>query len=87
MEVSSKKLATSEQIAQQNMVRCSHCEVLLEPLNIGPGAIVRVNKAEDDFIEVENSKTVDRPSRVKREKKIGGTKEMEWEIVLGKYSF
>lgn len=69
------------------MTRCSHCEILLEPLNIGAGTVVRINKSEEDFIEIENSKTVDRPSRVRREKKIGGAagaKEVEWEIVLGK---
>lgn len=82
-DVSSKQLATSEQLNQQNMTRCSHCENLLEPLNIGAGTIIRIEGRPDEVIEIENSKTMDRPSRIRRQKKVNDEKEIEWEIVSG----
>lgn len=82
-EVSSKKLATSEQLSQQYLTKCSHCENLLEPLSIGVGTVMKLKESEST-IEVENSKTLERPSRVRRQKKTTTEKEVEWEIVLGK---
>lgn len=81
-DVSSKKLVSSEQLNQQYSTRCSHCESLLEPLNIGAGTVIKVD-GSDSIIEIENSKTLERPSRVRKQKKIGPDKELEWDIVYG----
>ncbi|KAL0266968.1 UNVERIFIED_CONTAM: hypothetical protein PYX00_009365 [Menopon gallinae] len=70
-DVSSKQLATSEQLNQQNMTRCT-------------GTIIRIEGRPDEVIEIENSKTVDRPSRIRRQKKVNDEKEIEWEIVSGR---
>lgn len=82
--MSSKKLASSEQLSQQYATKCSHCENLLEPLNIGAGTVVKIDGC-DSIIEVENSKTLERPSRLRKQKKVGPDKELEWDLVYGRF--
>ena len=81
-DVSSKKIGSSEQLTQQSFTKCTNCENLLEPLNIGPGTFIKIDGC-DSIIEVENSKSLERPCRMRRLKKVGSDKEIEWEFVYG----
>ncbi|EEB17160.1 HIRA protein, putative [Pediculus humanus corporis] len=69
-DVSSKKIGSSEQLTQQSFTKCTNCEIYW-------------NHGCDSIIEVENSKSLERPCRMRRLKKVGPDKEIEWEFVYG----